>query len=97
SRGAQHRLCRGKFRQEPAARRHASLLARRELMAQPLELADWHEWDEAQEEQEQQAEERDAAAENRPVYPRRPVQVPTRRQEVAVERGDDEDESLQPH
>src|SRR5215475_12688974 len=68
-----------------------------EIVAQSFHFANGDERNEADEEQEQQTELTETAEEETEIDPRRPVQVPARRQKAAIERRDDDDETLEPH
>src|SRR6185503_490554 len=62
-----------------------------------LYLAHGDERQEAREQEEGGEEEPEAAEQGRDLDRRRGVHRPARRQEVAVQRGDDDDEALDPH
>src|SRR5688572_28169103 len=85
-------------RQRPSVSRSRSrAMAGLEVLSQSLDLVDGNDRHEPQEEKKEEGEETEGAGEQAPIHPGRRVEMPTRRQEVGVERGDDENETFEPH
>src|SRR5262245_66330525 len=70
---------------------------RLKIMPQSFHFADGDEWHETNEEQEQQSELAETTEEESEIDPRWPIQMPAGRQKAAIERSDDDDETLEPH